>query len=411
MASPHVAGLAALYIAKNGRAWNATGVVNIRQALIDLAEPQSAWGPANTNDPDAKLEGLGDAELIDPTGTVNHPPTVFITNPDDGSTFDSGAAILFEGSASDTEDENLPSLEWTSSINGAIGTGGNFSTTLNDGNHTITAEVIDSGGKTGSASISITVGNPPSIRPILVESIDCSGQFDRRGRIKALLMTFAIVADNVGGPPVPGATVSAKVIDPTGRVFTGSSDTGSDGKITFKLNKPSVGDYQISATNVVKTGFKFNSSLGQSSITCHVAKTGVTAAAPPAHVNLSSESIVEGPIVELKLLSKRIISPIFVKVEKTVLRQNYPNPFNPETWIPLELSKSAHVFIKIYSSTGELVRTLNLGGKQAGVYVSKDKAAYWDGRNANGERVSSGVYFYRMEAGSFSAMKKMVIMK
>ena len=115
--------------------------------------------------------------------------------------------------------------------------------------------------------------------------------------------------------------------------------------------------------------------------------------------------MIEGRVFELK-----VAIPPVVRVEKTALRQNYPNPFNPETWIPYELSRSAQVLIQIYNEAGQWVRTLDLGSKTAGVYVSRDQAAYWDGRNANGERVSSSVYFYRMETGAFSAMKKMVIM-
>jgi flagellar hook assembly protein FlgD len=69
------------------------------------------------------------------------------------------------------------------------------------------------------------------------------------------------------------------------------------------------------------------------------------------------------------------------------------------------------VKIKIYSSKGQLVRTLSVGRKDAGDYLNKEKAAYWDGRNSNGEEVSSCVYFYVMEAGSFRATKKMVILK
>jgi hypothetical protein len=98
-------------------------------------------------------------------------------------------------------------------------------------------------------------------------------------------------------------------------------------------------------------------------------------------------------------------------MKRTALYQNYPNPFNPDTWIPFSLSKSEDVKIRIYSSTGQLVRTLSLGLKNAGDYLNKEKAACWDGRNSKGEEVSSCVYFYVMEAGSFRATKKMVILK
>ena len=97
--------------------------------------------------------------------------------------------------------------------------------------------------------------------------------------------------------------------------------------------------------------------------------------------------------------------------EKTVLLANYPNPFNPETWIPYQLSEAAEVTVTLHSSDGKLVRTLELGQMPAGAYSDKDRAAYWDGRNAQGEPVASGVYFYTLTAGDFSATRKMVIRK
>lgn len=91
------------------------------------------------------------------------------------------------------------------------------------------------------------------------------------------------------------------------------------------------------------------------------------------------------------------------------LFQNYPNPFNPETWIPYQLSTDSDMLIRIYNASGIIIRTLNLGYKPAGFYTSKDKATYWDGRNEAGEEVSSGIYFYTIQAGDFTATKKMVI--
>jgi len=90
---------------------------------------------------------------------------------------------------------------------------------------------------------------------------------------------------------------------------------------------------------------------------------------------------------------------------------NYPNPFNPETWIPYQLETAADVSISIYAADGNLVRTLALGHQEAGVYQSKARAAYWDGRNGIGERVASGVYFYTFTAGDFQATRKMLIVK
>ena len=96
---------------------------------------------------------------------------------------------------------------------------------------------------------------------------------------------------------------------------------------------------------------------------------------------------------------------------QTKLLLNYPNPFNPETWIPYQLAKATDVSVSIYSVNGTLVRTLALGHQAAGVYQSKSQAAYWDGRNELGEQVASGVYFYTLTAGDFSATGKMLVRK
>jgi hypothetical protein len=99
------------------------------------------------------------------------------------------------------------------------------------------------------------------------------------------------------------------------------------------------------------------------------------------------------------------------QIKRTELLQNYPNPFNPETWIPYLLTEPAEVTIQIYSVTGQLVRTLKIGRQEHGEYVSKEKAAHWNGRNDAGERVASGVYFYSLKAGDFQANRRMVIVK
>ena len=97
--------------------------------------------------------------------------------------------------------------------------------------------------------------------------------------------------------------------------------------------------------------------------------------------------------------------------EKTGLLANYPNPFNPETWIPYHLAKPADVTLSIYAADGKLIRTLALGHQPAGIYESKIRAAYWDGRNDFGERVASGLYFYTLTAGDFATTRKMLILK
>ena len=106
---------------------------------------------------------------------------------------------------------------------------------------------------------------------------------------------------------------------------------------------------------------------------------------------------------------ERLLASIIPR--ETGLLANYPNPFNPETWIPYQLAKPADVTVSIYSVDGSLIQTLLLGYQAAGIYQSRSRAAYWDGKNAVGEPVASGVYFYTLTAGDFTATRKMLIRK
>ena len=98
-------------------------------------------------------------------------------------------------------------------------------------------------------------------------------------------------------------------------------------------------------------------------------------------------------------------------VSETRLLPNYPNPFNPETWIPYQLAKAADVSVTIYDVGGRLVRTVSVGFKPVGYYLTRERAAYWDGRNETGESVSSGVYFIQFLSGDFAATRRIVVVK
>ena len=98
-------------------------------------------------------------------------------------------------------------------------------------------------------------------------------------------------------------------------------------------------------------------------------------------------------------------------VEETALLSNYPNPFNPETWIPYQLAEAGNVTVTIYDMRGVVVRQLALGHKPMGNYRSRSRAVHWDGRNQFGEKVATGLYFYTLKAGDFTATRKMLIAK
>ena len=97
--------------------------------------------------------------------------------------------------------------------------------------------------------------------------------------------------------------------------------------------------------------------------------------------------------------------------KETALLANFPNPFNPETWMPYQLATASDVHIAIYDARDTLVRQFNLGHQSAGLYQDRNRAAYWDGTNALGESVASGIYFYTFITDDFSATRKMLILK
>ena len=152
---------------------------------------------------------------------------------------------------------------------------------------------------------------------------------------------------------------------------------------------------------------------------------GNAAAAPSAHpqaLAMLTAADVEGWLTQAQQMA--LTDPAYLRgiamleqllaamtPAETVLLPNYPNPFNPETWIPYHLAHAADVTVTIYDTKGAPVRQLDLGHQPVGYYTDRTKAAYWDGRNDSGEQVASGVYFYQLRVGDYTALRRMVILK
>ena len=144
------------------------------------------------------------------------------------------------------------------------------------------------------------------------------------------------------------------------------------------------------------------------------------AAAPPAH-GLESKTIEtwiaqarladDGSIAFRQAIANLEVLLASMIPSETALLANYPNPFNPETWIPYQLAVPAEVALTIYDMNGVTVRRLEMGHQPAGLYQRRGRAVYWDGRNGRGESVTSGLYFYTLKAGEFTATRKMLIRK
>ena len=244
MASPHVAGVAALAIAAE--------IADVRTQLQDTADSLG----------DSKKYGYGLVNAAEAAGVGNEPPTVSITSPADSSTFDSEASILFEGTATDSEDGDLTAeLDWTSNIDGQIDTGGSFSTSLSDGTHTITAEVTDSGGKTGSDSISITVGT------LSMHVSDIHMSLKKAGINVNAIATVTIVDDNTEPNPVEGATVFGTWSGATDDSDSGVTDV--NGKVSLlsdkvKIPKGETATFTFTVDDVIKDGYPSLNDVGDS---------------------------------------------------------------------------------------------------------------------------------------------------
>ena len=119
---------------------------------------------------------------------------------------------------------------------------------------------------------------------------------------------------------------------------------------------------------------------------------------------------VKNPIIKrgFVVLEQLLVS---LTPKETELLANYPNPFNPETWIPYRLAEDTFVTLTIYDGSGQVVRTFDVGHRVAAVYENRSKAIYWDGKNGLGEQVASGIYFYTLTAGDYTATRKMLILK
>jgi hypothetical protein len=213
---------------------------------------------------------------------------------------------------------------------------------------------------------------PPAPAPIMVGS-----------NSSPVLELDGIVTREDTGSAINGLSVTVRHFS-TGAIMT---DTTSDG--IFSITFVYLGDQLAHVGDILEIS-AYNS-------------TGSFRIDPIRHV--LTESDIELGRVSLGNLVASVIP------NRSELLANFPNPFNPETWIPFKLKEASDTLITIYDVHGRVVRKLDLGYIPAGVYQTKAKSAYWDGTNDIGERVASGIYFYHLKAGEFSASRKMVILK
>ena len=169
------------------------------------------------------------------------------------------------------------------------------------------------------------------------------------------------------------------------------------------------GDGVVNILDLIMVAGMFDSAAAAPSAQPQVPET-LTAVEVQGWLTNARALEVRDPIMKRGFL---VIEQLLVSLtpKETELLANYPNPFNPETWIPYRLAEDAFVTLTIYDTAGQVVRTLEVGHRIASAYENRSKAIYWDGRNDIGEGVASGVYFYTLSAGDYSATRRMVILK
>ena len=237
-------------------------------------------------------------------------------------------------------------------------------------------------------------------------------------KASALTLSDVLLTDNAGIAYIPSVE-NAEITEPTGL----KGDVNADGIVNIQdlvLVAGRLGQSDTNSADVNGDGI-----VNIQDLVLVAGALGTSAAAPSLHpqslemltaadvklwlsqtqqLDLADAMSLRGVLFLEQLLAA--LTP-----QETALLANYPNPFNPETWVPYQLTKDAEVIVTIYASNGQVVRRLALGHQVAGIYQSRSRAAYWDGRNEFGEPVASGVYFYTLTAGNFSATRKMLIRK
>ena len=240
-------------------------------------------------------------------------------------------------------------------------------------------------------------------------------------KVSTVSLTDVLLTDSIGNSTAPRITASTEITEP---MFP-PEDVNEDGVVNIL-------DLNFIAAHFGKTG-KNNADVNNDGIVNIVDLTIVAAAiananaAAPALWRINEKDMPTRAMLEAWLKEARqlnLADPGFQRgilileqllaaltPKETALLPNYPNPFNPETWIPYQLATPADVRISIYAADGKLIRTLDLGHQPVGIYHHRNRAVHWDGKNAQGEPVASGIYFYTLKAGDFTATRKMLIRK
>ena len=263
-----------------------------------------------------------------------------------------------------------------------------FSVSSGGGTLSVTSTTTDSDGR---AESTLTLGPNPGPNTVTVSVTGIQEE-----------QTVTAIAEP---PPIPQDVNRDDVVNILDLVFVASAlgDEGTD--LAADVN----GDGVVNILDLVLVAGAFGNVLAAPSSDSQALSMMTAADVRQWLVQAGEFGLVDTTAQRGVLFLEQLLAALAPK--ETALLPNYPNPFNPETWIPYQLARDADVTLTIHALNGQPVRHLTLGHQVAGTYYSRSRAAYWDGKNDFGEPAASGIYFYTLTAGDFTATRKMLIRK
>lgn len=253
MASPHVAGAAALYIARNGVPADATRRDTVLAGLLqEWSTPQSgACGFTNAISGEPLLLLVACGEEPEPGNTA---PTVDITSPADGTTVAEGSSITLRADANDAED-GATGVDWSSDLDGALGSGDSVTVTLSAGTHTVTATTTDSAGASAADAITVTVESEQAADTVSISEIRWDdGTLLLGGR----WVDAWVEVTDAHGTVVGGANVRVRFLRDGTADNTQTETTGSNGEAYFQNNGVQRGCWSLEVLSVTTDAGDFD---------------------------------------------------------------------------------------------------------------------------------------------------------
>ena len=265
-----------------------------------------------------------------------------------------------------------------------------FAVTVGGGTLSVTSTTTNPSGR---AQSTLTLGPNLGTNTVEVSATGIEG-----------LITFHAISDTES-PPIAADVNNDGSVNILDLVLVASAFGNQGRNLAGDVN----GDGVVNAQDLVLVAGMFGDGAAAPSAQPQTPGTLTTAAVQQWVADARSLE-VKDPIIKkgMMMLEQLLVS---LTPTETELLANYPNPFNPETWIPYRLAEDAFVTLTVYDGGGHVIRKLDVGHRSAATYENRSEAVYWNGQNGLGEQVASGVYFYTLTAGDYSATRKMLILK